>query len=119
MESEINHNLQRVVLVGRRPELKRLDGSSQTLTEEGSRLLDDLVTLATLLDGTESTAYKDALRHQRSKFSNPENTPSAKTLRMMEEHDGSFFEFAITSPAVSPVGSKTSIDTLLGSINMG
>ena len=54
---EINHNLQRVVLEGRRPELKRLDGSSQTLTEEGSRLLDDLVTLATLLDGTESTAY--------------------------------------------------------------
>lgn len=92
---EINHNLQRVVLEGRRPELKRLDGSSQTLTEEGSRLLDDLVTLATLLDGTESTAYKDALRHQRSKFSNPENTPSAKTLRMMEEHDGSFFEFAM------------------------
>ena len=92
---EINHNLQRVVLEGRRPELKRLDGSSQTLTEEGSKLLDDLVTLATLLDGTESTAYKDALRHQRSKFSNPENTPSAKTLRMMEEHDGSFFEFAM------------------------
>ena len=92
---EINHNLQRVVLEGRRPELKRLDGSSQTLTEEGSRLLDDLVTLATLLDGTESTAYKDALRHQRSKFSNPENTPSAKTLHMMEEHDGSFFEFAM------------------------
>ncbi len=92
---EINHNLQRVVLEGRRPELKRLDGSSQTLTEEGSRLLDDLVTLATLLDGTESTAYKDALRHQRSKFSNPENTPSARTLRMMEEHDGSFFEFAM------------------------
>jgi len=92
---EINHNLQRVVLEGRRPELKRLDGSSQTLTEEGSRLLDDLVTLATLLDGTESTAYKDALRHQRSKFSNPENTPSAKTLRMMEEHDGSFVEFAM------------------------
>ena len=92
---EINHNLQRVVLEGRRPELKRLDGNSQTLTEEGSRLLDDLVTLATLLDGTESTAYKDALRHQRSKFSNPENTPSARTLRMMEEHDGSFFEFAM------------------------
>ena len=92
---EINHNLQRVALEGRRPELKRLDGSSQTLTEEGSRLLDDLVTLATLLDGTESTAYKDALHHQRSKFSNPENTPSAKTLRMMEEHDGSFFEFAM------------------------
>ena len=92
---EINKNLQRVVLEGRRPELKRLDGSSQTLTEEGSRLLDDLVTLATLLDGTESTAYKDALRHQRSKFSNPENTPSARTLRMMEEHDGSFFEFAM------------------------
>jgi len=92
---EINHNLQRVVLEGRRPELKRLDGSSQTLTEEGSKLLDDLVTLATLLDGTESTAYKDALRHQRSKFSNPENTPSARTLRMMEEHDGSFFEFAM------------------------
>ena len=92
---EINHNLQRVVLEGRRPELKRLDGSSQTLTEEGSKLLDDLVTLAMLLDGTESTAYKDALRHQRSKFSNPENTPSAKTLRMMEEHDGSFFEFAM------------------------
>ena len=92
---EINHNLQRVVVEGRRPELKRLDGSSQTLTEEGSRLLDDLVTLATLLDGTESTAYNDALRHQRSKFSNPENTPSARTLRMMEEHDGSFFEFAM------------------------
>ena len=92
---EINKNLQRVVLEGRRPELKRLDGSSQTLTEEGSRLLDDLVTLATLLDGTESTAYKDALHHQRSKFSNPENTPSARTLRMMEEHDGSFFEFAM------------------------
>ena len=92
---EINHNLQRVVLEGRRPELKRLDGNSQTLTEEGSRLLDDLVTLATLLDGTESTAYKDALHHQRSKFSNPENTPSARTLRMMEEHDGSFFEFAM------------------------
>ena len=92
---EINHNLQRVVLEGRRPELKRLDGNSQTLTEEGSRLLDDLVTLATLLDGTESTAYNDALRHQRSKFSNPENTPSARTLRMMEEHDGSFFEFAM------------------------
>ena len=92
---EINYNLQRVVLEGRRPELKRLDGSSRTLTEEGSRLLDDLVTLATLLDGTESTAYKDALRHQRSKFSNPENTPSARTLRMMEEHDGSFFEFAM------------------------
>ena len=92
---EINKNLQRVVLEGRRPELKRLDGNSQTLTEEGSRLLDDLVTLATLLDGTESTAYNDALRHQRSKFSNPENTPSARTLRMMEEHDGSFFEFAM------------------------
>ena len=92
---DINHNLQRVVLEGRRPELKRLDGNSQTLTEEGSRLLDDLVTLAMLLDGTESTAYKDALCYQRSKFSNPENTPSARTLRMMEEHDGSFFEFAM------------------------
>ena len=92
---EINHNLQRVVLEGRRPELKRLDGNSQTLTEEGSRLLDDLVTLAMLLDGTESTAYKDALCYQRSKFSNPENTPSARTLHMMEEHDGSFFEFAM------------------------
>jgi glutamate--cysteine ligase len=92
---EINHNLQKVVLEGRRPELKRLDDGSQTLAEEGGRLLDDLVALATLLDGTESTAYRDALRYQRSKFSNPENTPSARTLRMMEEHDGSFFKFAM------------------------
>ena len=92
---EINHNLQKVVLEGRRPELKRLDSGSQTLAEEGGRLLDDLVALATLLDGTESTAYRDALRYQRSKFSNPDNTPSARTLRMMEEHDGSFFEFAM------------------------
>lgn len=92
---EINHNLQKVVLEGRRPELTRLDGGSQTLAEEGGKLLDDLVTLATLLDGTESTAYTDALRYQRSKFSNPDNTPSARTLRMMEEHDRSFFEFAM------------------------
>ena len=92
---EINHNLQKVVLEGRRPELKILEGNRQTLTEEGGRLLDEFVDLATLLDGTESTAYRDALRYQRSKLSNPENTPSARTLRMMEEHDGSSFEFAM------------------------
>ncbi|GIT47674.1 MAG: hypothetical protein Ct9H300mP13_4700 [Gammaproteobacteria bacterium] len=48
----------------------------------------------TLLDGTESTAYREPSL-PRSKLSNPENTPSARTLRMMEEHDGSFFEFAM------------------------
>ncbi|MEE2804193.1 MAG: glutamate--cysteine ligase [Pseudomonadota bacterium] len=93
---QINRDLQQVILYGRRPGLEPPTGSTaQTLIEHGLALLDELVGLAELMDGSESTAYVDALRLQTKKFEDPTLTPSARSLHMMQEYDGSFFEFAM------------------------
>ncbi len=94
-------NRQRVVLNGRRAELKLCIDSAHSphapaFTDCARTLLENMRPLAELLDqvaGGED--YLSSLHAQLAKVEDPELTPSARIIREMSEQKFSFYEFAM------------------------
>jgi glutamate--cysteine ligase len=47
------------------------------------------------MDQHDDAGYCQSLSHYRLAFENPDNTPSAKVLQHMTEHNNAFFTFAM------------------------
>lgn len=105
--SRIGRNRLNVVKDGRRPDfqLEVAGDGTRPLTEMASEILDRVSEVATVLDATSEhfgknnandapEHYSTAVRAQRLKIENPANTPSARVLLEIQEHNESFFDFA-------------------------
>jgi glutamate--cysteine ligase len=86
-----------VVERGREPGLK-LDDGKQTVSRDtwAGEILDECRVLAELFDqATNSDQYSDALAEQATKVADPELTPSARVLAVMQQQGIPFFRFAM------------------------
>jgi len=94
----VSANMSFVAHRGRDPELQLVDGSDRSLSvsDWGESLLEGMQPAAAFLDSaTGGEHYATALAAQMAKMRDPELTPSARVLREMHEHHGSFFDFAM------------------------
>lgn len=90
------HNQQEMVERGRDPDLRlQVRGESVLFREQAERLLDELATLAPVLDAAHGTlAYSQAIAQESRKLHEPELTYSAIIVAELKAQDCSFFEFA-------------------------
>lgn len=93
---EIDNNLLLSARRGREPGLKlRRNGADISLRVWGEQLLSSMESVCALLDANESGApYQAALKLQRRKIGNAEETPSAQMLTEMHDSGESFYHFA-------------------------
>lgn len=96
-QAEQQANLEAVVNRGRQPGLTLSNqGSEQTLQHWGQLLLDDMDSVAKLLDTAHGQQqYGASLTRQQARVADPELTPSARVLREMREQDVPFFRLAM------------------------
>jgi glutamate--cysteine ligase len=62
----------------------------------GLELIEWLEPLAAYMDQHGDAGYCQSLSHYRISFEDSSNTPSAKVLQQMKEHNSAFFTFAMT-----------------------
>ncbi len=93
----IQQNQQAIVMQGRAPNLMLSTGSEKKSVKSwGSDLLDKMSDVATLLDqANNTTQYSKALQRQQTKVADPQATPSAQALSMMQEFNNSYFTMAM------------------------
>ena len=93
---EIDNNLLLSARRGREPGLKlRRNGADIPLRTWGEQLLSSMESVCALLDGKESgDPYQAALKLQRRKIEDAEETPSALMLEEMHDNGESFYHFA-------------------------
>jgi len=87
---EIKSNLRNVILRGRDPSLKVCqNGQMVPFKEAATNLLDDLISIAELLDTAHGGAdYVNAIAAQKEKIVNSDLTPSGKIMLLLEQgHD--------------------------------
>jgi glutamate--cysteine ligase len=97
----IDSNLKKVVSHGRDPQLilERLQGPI-SLTQWGDDIIDGIERVAQLLDQAHGgDDYQRVCQQQRSKLTDPSQTPSAQILADMEKNHQAFFQFAIAQSA--------------------
>jgi len=89
-------NQQAMVERGRDPELMLDSGiGSRYFRDMAARLFAELLPVAALLDQAHGTAaYSAAIELQVAKLGEPALTGSARVLRALDEHQGSFYRFA-------------------------
>ncbi len=94
---EIKHNINAVAERGRDPRLKlRRAGKDILLRDWANEIFDQMSTGCDLLDkDAEVHSYCDALQKQRAKISDPDLTPSARTLADMAENKEEYYHFAL------------------------
>ncbi|NCC39480.1 MAG: glutamate--cysteine ligase [Gammaproteobacteria bacterium] len=93
---EIDENQVLTAHRGREPGLTLARGrTSIPLRVWADEILDDMASVAELLDGGSGGGHAASVRRQRLKVADPEATPSAQILRMMHERGESFFSFAL------------------------
>lgn len=68
--------------------------SAVPLTRWADDILQDMLSVAELLDGGADGPHRRSIAAQRTKVADPEATPSARMLATMRERRESFFEFA-------------------------
>jgi glutamate--cysteine ligase len=87
----------RVAEFGRDPELTITSGMGHEcpVSRCGLELIEWLEPLAVYMDQHGDAGYCQSLSHYRLAFEDPDNTPSAKVLRHMREHNNAFFTFAM------------------------
>lgn len=85
------------VIHGRDPLTELVRGATSIgLPRWGLELCDSMQPIADILDSVQDTsAYGEAVAHQRDKLRDPERTPSAAIVADMRRHRESFFEFAM------------------------
>lgn len=92
---EIDDNQVRTAHHGREPGLQlSRDQRSITLREWAAEVLEDMQSVAELLDGGASGVYAASLARQVEKIRHPDVTPSAQILETMRERGENFFEFS-------------------------
>lgn len=93
----ISTNISRTVYSGRDPELTLLQNGREVLLREwGSSLIDQMASVAELLDSANQTDdYSSALAKMSSRIKDAKNTPAAAMLREMEENQETFFAMAM------------------------
>jgi glutamate--cysteine ligase len=93
----ISTNISRTVYSGRDPELTLLQNGREVLLREwGSSLIDQMASVAELLDSANQTDdYSKALAKMSSRMKDAKNTPAALMLREMEENQETFFAMAM------------------------
>jgi len=80
---------------GREPGLVlNRDGDPVALRRWAGEILDDMESVAELLDGGTGGSRGQVLALQRAKVEDPDQTPSARLLRQMRERGEGFFEFS-------------------------
>lgn len=93
----INQNLNQVAIEGRKPHLQiTREGTSVTMQQWALEIMHEMRAIAEKLDSTNDTLrYTRALNTQRNCVVDPQQTPSARILAEMHEHQESFTEFAM------------------------
>lgn len=94
----IKENNQKVVLEGRNPQANfQFNGKQSSLTSWAKDLWPELEAIAELLDQAHDNGqlYRSALKAQDQKLTNLELTPSSRILRILEEENINFYDFAI------------------------
>ena len=94
----IKANNQKVVLEGRDPQANfRFNGKQGSLTSWAKEIWPELEGIAELLDQAHDNGelYRSALKAQHQKLKNLELTPSSRILRILEEENINFYDFAI------------------------
>jgi glutamate--cysteine ligase len=93
----ISTNISRTVYSGRDPELTLLQNGREVLLREwGSSLIDQMASVAQLLDSANQTDdYSSALAKMSSRIKDAKNTPAAVMLREMEVNQETFFAMAM------------------------
>jgi glutamate--cysteine ligase len=80
---------------GREPGLVlNRDGDPVALRRWAGEILDDMESVAELLDGGTGGSRGQVLALQRAKVEDPDQTPSARLLRQMRERGEGFFDFS-------------------------
>ncbi len=94
---QLRNTRTRVAEYGRDPDLVITDGTGRAcpLRNCGLDLIASLEPLAAYLDQS-SQGYQQALTRQRAAFEDSQNTPSARVLAGVHEHNNVFFAFAMT-----------------------
>ena len=81
---------------GRQPELLLKQGQEKiTLAKWGSSVLQEMQSVAELLDDNGSELYQQAVKQQQAKIDNPALTPSARMVAEVEDNGEEFFTFAM------------------------
>lgn len=91
-------NLHRAVMRGREPGLQLLgaDGQPESLQASARSLLTQMESICQILDASRGgTDYQDSLQLQRRKVDDPEQTPSARVIRELEQRDIAYFRLAM------------------------
>ncbi|MCJ7557250.1 MAG: glutamate--cysteine ligase [Gammaproteobacteria bacterium] len=93
--TELGVNQGRVAERGRQPGLELIrDGQDISLKTWAGELLEGISSVCKLLDqGFDKPLYMPALAAQQDTVRDPENTPSARVLREMQERGESFLQF--------------------------
>ena len=93
----ISANKDATVLNGRNPDLTlNRNGDHVSLKTWGLEILDKLEAIAELFDQESGTdSYQQAIRSQRAKLENPDETPSAQILNELNTNNEPFFSFAM------------------------
>jgi glutamate--cysteine ligase len=94
----IKTNNQRVVLEGRNPQANfQFNGKQGSLSNWAKDIWPELEGIAELLDQAHdnSELYRSALKAQYQKLENLELTPSSRILKILEENNINFYDFAI------------------------
>lgn len=96
-QSEIDSNLEAIVMEGRKPGLEiKQNGNAIGFTEWSHGLLEKMSQIATLMDEAgETTIYSDAITNQKQKIDDPDKTPSAKIINELRKNDCGFYQFAM------------------------
>jgi glutamate--cysteine ligase len=101
-DRENRENFSRAVKEGRRPGLLlQREGKDISLQDWGLQLLEQIGTVAQVLDAQAGTAigeahqHADALAAQRNKLRDPAQTPSARVLAELDAGDRSFERFGL------------------------
>lgn len=90
-------NFNKTVYEGRRPELTlNRDGEDISLQEWGNKLIDEMRSLAALMDNAHQHSFhQDTLSQQALKLADSELTPSAKVLRILTDEKLEFAELTL------------------------
>jgi glutamate--cysteine ligase len=92
---EIDDNQLQTAHRGREPRLElERHREGVPLCLWAGEILDDMVAVAELLDGTTDGLHVQSVRQQREKVVDPEATPSARILSIMRDRQEGFFAFA-------------------------
>ena len=98
VEKECNSvNLQTIVMEGRNPDLKLASKCNREPFRQWAQVhLDNMLQVARLFDQAyDHDRHSKVVKQQMEKLRDPSLTPSSRVLKHLDQHDRSFFQFAM------------------------